>query len=116
MPESLNLFNICSGAVPELFERELREVFENIADVNTQPTKTRKIILAFDIKPFPDRSGASVSLQCKSTLGAVDAIEGNVYCLKKDGKIAGIYPRDVRQEMLFPEEKKLEANVIPMSS
>ncbi len=41
--EPLTLATICGGAAFEVFQRELAEVLENIADVNTKTNKVRKI-------------------------------------------------------------------------
>jgi len=102
-PEVLNLFNICKGAVPEVFERELSEVLENISDVNTGAGKKRRIVLTFEFTPYPDRSAFSVSLQCKSGLASVEAIEGIAYMVKREGRVTA-YARDVRQQSLFEEK------------
>ncbi len=113
--DELSLFNICKGSVPEIFARELGKVFENIGDVNTKVSKPRTISLQFNFTPYPDRSGAMVSLECKSTLGALDASDviGTVFLVKHDGKVSA-YSRDVRQELLFGKEEK-DTNIIPMS-
>lgn len=44
-PVSLNIGNICGGAVPELFEHEIAKMMENIADVNTDPEAKRSLTL-----------------------------------------------------------------------
>jgi hypothetical protein len=104
--QALDLFNICGGAVPEVFLRELQEVLDNISDINTGANKSRSIVLKFDFKPYPDRSAFSVSLQCKSGLASVEAIEGIAYLVKQDGKVSA-FARDIRQQSLF--EEKAEA-------
>jgi hypothetical protein len=103
MDTQLSIVNICQGAVPEVFARELAEVFENITDVNTVAEKKRRIVLTFEFSPYKDRSGASVSLQCKSALSSVEAIEGTIYLARQGGKLTA-FTRDVRQELLFPGE------------
>lgn len=105
--QALDLFNICSGAVPEVFARELQEVLDNISDVNTGAGKSRSIVLKFDFKPYPDRSAFQVSLQCKSGLASVDAIEGIAYLVKQEvnGKVkVSAFARDIRQQSLFEEK------------
>jgi hypothetical protein len=106
--QSLDLFNICGGAVNEVFLRELQEVLENISDINTGAGKTRSIVLKFDFKPYPDRSAFSVALQCKSGLASVEAIEGIAYLVKEiddKGKTkVSAFARDIRQQSLFEEK------------
>src|SRR5262249_28958580 len=99
---------ICKGAVPEIFAHELAKVISNIADPNTSATKPRKVTMEFTFAPFPDRSGASVALSCKATLGALDAsgVTGSIYLAKREGKYAA-FSRDLRQEMLFSGEEEV---------
>lgn len=59
----LTLDTICEGGVPEVFERELRAVLNNIADPNTEAEKVRGITLKFSFRPTEDRLGASVTLR-----------------------------------------------------
>jgi hypothetical protein len=105
--QELTLLTICKGAVPEIFAHELMKVVANIADPNTSATKPRKVTMEFVIQPFPDRSGASVSLTCKATLGSLDAsgVTGSIYLAKRDGKYTA-FSRDLRQEMLFSGEEE----------
>jgi hypothetical protein len=111
--QALDLFNICGGAVPEVFLRELQEVLENISDINTGAGKSRSIVLKFDFKPYPDRSAFSVSLQCKSGLASVEAIEGIAYLVKqiddKGHTKVSAFARDIRQQSLFEDKDKPEA-------
>jgi hypothetical protein len=101
--QALDLFNICGGAVPEVFLRELQEVLDNISDINTGASKSRSIVLKFDFQPYPDRSAFSVSLQCKSGLASVEAITGIAYLVKQDGRVSA-FARDIRQQSLFEEK------------
>lgn len=104
--QELNLFNICKGAVPEIFGRELAVVLPNMADPNTDAKTKRKIVLTFEFAPFPDRQGALVSVSAKSSLGQMDASDatGNIYVVKREGKVSA-YSRDIRQELLFGREE-----------
>lgn len=106
--QELTLLTICKGAVPEIFAHEMQKVITNMADPNTSATKPRKVTMEFTFTPFPDRSGASVSLSCKATLGALDAsgVTGSIYLAKREGKYAA-FSRDLRQEMLFSGEEEV---------
>jgi hypothetical protein len=107
----LDLLTICKGAVPEIFAHEMAKVINNIADPNTSATKPRKVTMEFTFMPFPDRSGASVALNCKATLGALDAsgVTGSIYLAKRDGKYTA-FSRDLRQEVLFSGEEEVIAD------
>jgi hypothetical protein len=98
--ETLNLSNICGGAVNEVFERELRMVLDNVKDVNTNPEQKRKITLVFEFKPLSDRSGAEVAFGCKAVLASVMAVKGSTFFMTSQGKVEA-YAHDPRQAALF---------------
>lgn len=115
MPDPLTLLNICNGAAAEIFDRELNQVLENIADINTSSEKRRKIVLTFDFKPYSDRSAAEVSLTCKSTLAPVNQINASAFIVRKDGAVRA-FNNDIRQGEMFPTEEPAprEPNVVRM--
>lgn len=101
--KTLNLGNICGGAAEEVFGRVLQEVLENVADVNTDPKKSRRVTLTFDITPSNDRSVAEVSFVCTSKLVSVPAVKASIFISDKGGHVTA-YPSDQRQEKLFKEK------------
>jgi hypothetical protein len=102
-PISLNIGNICGGAVPEVFDREIKEVLENIADVNTEAEAKRQITLTFDFAPGPDRRSAIVRFSCKSKGAPVNSVAGTVFFSKKIGGMQA-FTEDPRQAALFAKE------------
>ncbi len=102
--ETLNLLNICKGAVPEIFQRELKEVLKNISDPNTDPEKSRKITLTFEFNPSTDRAIGMVSMTCQSKLAACREVEAVAYFGEKDGEHVA-YPREDRQADMFDGAK-----------
>jgi hypothetical protein len=102
-PVQLTLNNICQGAVPEVFAREVRSVLENIADINTSADGKRKIVLTFEFEPTADRRSATVSFQCTSKTLSVEVKVGTIYFAKRSGRMEA-YASDPRQEVLFGEE------------
>jgi hypothetical protein len=100
--EKLNLGNIARGAAEEIFSLELARVLANIADVNSDAEQKRTITLEFIFKPFADRSGTEIIVQSKAKLGAVNAVKGAAFIVRKGGQIAA-YPHDPRQAALFSE-------------
>lgn len=88
--ESINFNTLGNGAVAERFNYELKKVLENIADVNTDHKKTRKLQVTITMKPNESRDIADVQIQVKPTL--VPAKETNtsiVLGYDKNGEIAG---------------------------
>jgi hypothetical protein len=112
-PETLNLANICGGAVEEVFQRELTYVLANIADVNTDPEAKRTITFEFRFEPFEDRSGAKILFFCKSKQAPVNAAHGTMFLSRKGTNFIAI-SHDPKQSRLFnasgdpatPTEKK----------
>lgn len=105
----LNIGNICGGAVPEVFDREVREILENIADLNTKPEAKRQITLTFDFAPGPDRKSAIVSFTCKSKQVGVQPKAGTIFFSKRLGQIHA-YTEDPRQDRLFAKEPPASPN------
>ena len=98
--ETLNLENICNGGVPEVFERELSQVLENIADVNTDPEEVRKITFEFAFEPFKDRSGAMVRFRCKSKIAPVEEVAGQMFVQRRGTNLTAI-AHDPKQARMF---------------
>ena len=104
----LSLDNICGGAVGELFNREVLEVLENIADINTDEKAKRVITLQFTFAPYKDRSGAEVECKVTSKTAPTDSVTGNVFFSKATGALKA-YARDPRQDELFRQMPAPEA-------
>ena len=104
--QEITLDSICKGAIREIFAHELLKVAANIGDVNTSAKKAREIVLTFSFAPHPDRSGATVAVTCKTKLGDLDAssVTGSVYLAKREGRFS-MFSRDLRQELLFSDER-----------
>lgn len=99
-PESITITNICHGGVPEVFERELREVLANIADPNTHAESARSLTLKFVFKPHEDRSGAHVAFACRASLQPVRVSKSQLFLSRHTGQLKA-YAADHRQEVLF---------------
>src|SRR4029077_7905606 len=110
----LSLENVCSGAMPEIFRRELSAVLANIADINTSTEKKRSLVLKLSFSPFSDRSGAQIELTCETKLAGVKGVKSNAFIYSDKGRLIAI-PQDARQEKLFGKPTE-EANVVAMSA
>lgn len=100
----LDITNFAKGAAPELFQRELEQVLENINDVNTKGDFQREITLKFTIKPNADREEAQCMVEARSKLAPVKAAAGNTYFGKPNGKLTA-FINDVNQMELDMNEK-----------
>lgn len=114
-PELVSLSNICGGAVEEIFQRELKNVLENIADVNTDAEAKRKIIFEFAVIPFEDRSGAQVEFACSSKLVPTERVKGTMFLAHRGPNIIAV-PHDPKQNRFTfegPSGKDLAAGEPP---
>lgn len=102
--DKLNIGNICGGALPELFDRALAEIVENIKDVNTSVDKKREMVIKITVQPYVDRSGAQITATCESKLSGVAAVSGTMFVSQKPNHLEA-YTSDPRQNQLFMEEK-----------
>lgn len=99
-PVSMNIGNICEGAVPERFARQVQKILANIADPMTDSEGKRTLTITFKFTPTPDRKAAAVSFTCKSALLEDEPVTGSVFISKGHA-----YTEDPRQAALFAQEK-----------
>ena len=104
----VTLETICGGGVPELFERELKDVMKNIADVNTDPKKPRRITMTVDIHPSPDRTTCALEFGITSKTMPVVKMAGSLYISAKGEKFEA-FTSDIRQQDIFEQDEKGES-------
>lgn len=66
--ESLNLLNLGDGAIPELFETELKKVLKNISNPNADTKMVRKIVIEVAIKPDEKKDLGLIGVKVSSKL------------------------------------------------
>lgn len=106
----ISLTTICGGAVPEVFEREFRELLRNIHDPNTVAEKVRTLTIKFTVKPTEDRSQAAVDFTCKPSLQPVKVVKGQFFLSRHSGQLKA-YSVDMRQGALFTEEPAAASSI-----
>lgn len=84
--KQITLDNLAGGAASEIFERELNSVARNIADQNTDPKKTRKIVLTISFTPDENREEVKLSVSAKATIVPVKPANKTIHLGKLDGK------------------------------
>lgn len=109
--ESVTLSTICHGAVPEVFERELRQVLNNIADPNTVAEKLRTLTLKFTFKPTEDRSQTDIHFSCMAALQPVKVVKSQAFLSRHTGQLKA-YAVDTRQGALFGDENPVAMAVV----
>ncbi|MFX4306085.1 replication terminator protein [Exiguobacterium sp. A1_3_1] len=86
MPQpKINLNEFAEGAFAERVNNALREVYANIADLNTDPTKKRKVTISMTLSADEQRDLAMVDISVKTTLTPARAI-GSKIIIDVDGE------------------------------
>lgn len=105
--QEVTLETVCDGSAKELFGRALKEVLDNIQDVNTDPEATRKIALIFAFEPSEDRASSNITLKCEVKPAPVASIGSSLFITKEQG-VRKAYASTAKQEPLFPQEMDQE--------
>lgn len=103
--QEINFATLAAGAVQEVFDHELKKVFENIMDVNTPSATKRKLVLEITLSPNDERDMAQVDFQVKKTLAPIKAVTSAIV-MGKDGSgniIANEVLKQVKGQQFFAE-------------
>ncbi|MBB5227417.1 hypothetical protein DYE50_01335 [Treponema ruminis] len=99
----VTLQTLSGGAANDYFENAMKEVIDNIRDINTPAKSPRRITLTLCIKPTEDRLMAQTELSVKTFLPPIKPFSKSMFFAReKDGVHA--YEENVEQPILpFPE-------------
>lgn len=79
MPQpKINLNEFAEGAFAERVNNALKEVYANIADLNTDPTKKRKVTISMTLSADEQRDLAMVDISVKTTLTPARSIGSKI--------------------------------------
>jgi hypothetical protein len=92
----VSLDSLGQGAAVELFQDGLRQVLENVLDLNTKATAKRTVTMTFEIKPDEDRTFAHTALEVKTKLAPPKPVGIPIYIGKHAGEAVAT-ERDTRQ-------------------
>lgn len=110
-PETINIGNLCKGAIIDAFEGELQKCLDNIYDLNTPATNSRTITLKVRLKPDDARIKIASTFTCDSHLAQPLPVT-DVFFVGKDQETGRLYGliRDPRQRsIVFDAPKPKEA-------
>ncbi|HDR7795348.1 TPA: replication terminator protein [Bacillus luti] len=89
----IDLNSFANGEVAERVNDELYKVYENIADINTDPKKPRKITITLTLSSDKRREVLNCKVQAKSTLAPTEEVESQIV-IKRDSD--GITGQEIR--------------------
>lgn len=108
MDNMINLDEFAEGALTEKFNIALKEVLENIADVNTEASKKRKLTVELVFLPADDRELSFVDIITKTKLEPKKSVMTKIL-IDKDGKggiIASEYQKQIKgQQYLVVDQE-----------
>lgn len=84
---NIKLSDFAGGAVDERFNLELSKALENIADLNTDPLKARKITLTITLKGNEERDIAGVEVTGKTTIVPANGVSARIMLGSENGKL-----------------------------
>lgn len=103
----LTIEGVCQGAIPELFDAELKRVVENILDPNTHPTEAREIQLSIKIKPSKEgRASGRIEVSAKSKLAGSLGTGAAIYMGRRRGEVVATTYDPRQLQMQWEEEGK----------
>ena len=74
--QEVNLENLNSGAISDLFENELEKMLANIADPNTKAETMREITIKIKVKPNESRESAVTQITVTDKYAPIKPHEG----------------------------------------
>jgi hypothetical protein len=108
-PVTINIGNICDGAMIDAFELKLREVLANIMDPSTEARQKREICLVLKLHPKDDRVQINTEFTCSVKLAGLMPATSRMYVAKDAEGVLYALAEDPRQMHIFTPPKPLEA-------
>ena len=88
-----SMLDMASGAIKERVDIEMPKIIKNILDVNTNPTKPRKLQLNLTCTPDAQREVVAVRCDVKSTLQPSNPVAMSLYIGEFAGQIQAVEMR-----------------------
>lgn len=102
-PQRATFTTLCGGCLPERLEHSLQNLYNNIADENTDPEAKRKVVVTFSVKPNRDRDAAALDVKIEEKLAPMMSAGGRVFLrIAPDGTQIAIPDTPPEQGDLFP--------------
>ncbi|MED1539120.1 MULTISPECIES: hypothetical protein [Bacillus] len=86
----IDLNSFADGALAERFHQEFERVMENMADLNTDPKKVRKIVLTLSFAGDNKRDVWACKVQAASKLAPTEEVESKILLdMDQEGNLVG---------------------------
>lgn len=97
--EVITIASIGNGALLELFDDAMRKVIRNVADVNTDPKKPRRINMAVTITPDEDRGVGFATIEVTTKLAGVKPVRQTLYFGEREGEPVAVANNPAQPDM-----------------
>lgn len=77
--DKASILEMAMGAIKERVDYEMGRIIDNILDINTPPSKKRKLTLTVELTPDSERQTIGVSVVAKSTLVPTNPVITSLY-------------------------------------
>lgn len=108
-PITINIGNVCDGALLEMFDLGMAQLMANIYDMNTPATAKRVLTLTIELKPREDR--VQIDTECSSgvKLAPMFPKTSRLFVAGDGNGVLYALDRDPRQMNIFTPPKPVEA-------
>lgn len=85
-----SMLDMANGAIKERVDVEMPKIIKNIMDVNTNPTKPRKMTLTLTFTPDAQRQVIATKCEIKSSLQPASPVTTSLYIGEFAGEIQAV--------------------------
>lgn len=115
--EEISIFDLMDGAVKERAALVLRNILDNIADLNTDHKKVRTLTVKFLFAPSEDRTAVNVDVQCEGKTAPIKGIATNLLLGQQNGEpIAVEQPKSIPGQIDLSGGEQEPAKVVTMGA
>lgn len=109
----MDISNLADGGLQEKLDLELKKVFENIHDPNTQATDKRKVQITIELMPTANRDVVDISSKIKTTLAPLtDVVTTVITGLDMRGRVeARELKSGIKGQMFIDENGEVRDDV-----
>jgi hypothetical protein len=107
-PITINIGNICDGAMIDAFDLKLREVLANIMDPNTEARQKREIHMVLKLHPKDDRIQINTEFTCTVKMAGLMPATSRMYVAKDAEGALYALAEDPRQMHIFTPPRPVE--------
>jgi len=111
--KAMSYQNLANGALAEQVDAKIKEILENVEDVNTPHKTKRELTIKMTFAPNEDRDRCEIAIQVSTKLAALKGIESDIFITRRSGTLVAYEREDPRQQGLLDESPPAEPGQRP---